>query len=176
MTLGAYAQAEVWAAWGVRVAESIGLKHPSLRNALYMAWGYARILGGRLEALPPLETKHPEALLAQGDFWLAMGQAEAALGAYRAMDDQLPPIRARRLPLLARQVRALLELGRLEEARALGLEARVLGAETPEALRDWGELAYLMPLSLANPSEAVEPLAELLGRFLRRPSAPRAAM
>lgn len=176
VTLGAYAQAEVWAAWGLRVAESIGLKHPSLRNTLNMAWGYAQILGGRLEVLPPLEIKHPDALLAQGDFLLALGQAEAALKAYATVDDQLPPIRARRLPILARKVRALLELGRLEEALVLGLEAKVLGAETLDTFRDWGELAYLLPFSLLNPSEAVEPLAELLGRFLRRPSAPRAAM
>ncbi|GIW33359.1 helix-turn-helix domain-containing protein [Meiothermus sp.] len=176
VTLGAYAQAEVWAAWGLRVAESIGLKHPSLRNTLHMAWGYAQILGGRLEVLPPLEIKHPDALLAQGDFLLALGQAEAALEAYATVDDQLPPIRARRLPILAREVRALLGLGRLEEALVLGLEAKVLGAETLDTFGDWGELAYLLPFSLLNPSEAVEPLAELLGRFLRRPSAPRAAM
>ncbi|GIW28883.1 MAG: hypothetical protein KatS3mg070_2246 [Meiothermus sp.] len=176
VALGVYAQAEVWAAWGLRVAESIGLKHPSLRNTLNIAWGYAQILGGRLEVPPPLEIKHPDALLAQGDFWLALGQAEAALEAYATMDDQLSPIRARRLPILARKVRALLELGRLEEALVLGLEARVLGTETLDTFRDWGELAYLLPVSLLNPSEAVEPLAELLGRFLRRPSAPRAAM
>jgi len=52
----------------------------------------------------------------------------------------------------------------------------VLGEETLDTFRDWGELAHLLPLSLAAPSEALEPLAELLGRFLRRPSAPRAAM
>lgn len=176
VTLGAYAQAEVWAAWGLRVAESIGLKHPSLRNTLHMAWGHAQILGRRLEVLPPLGMTDLDARLAQGDFWLAQGQAEAALEAYATVDDQLPPVRARRLPILARKVRALIELGRLEEALALGLEARVLGAETLDTFRDWGELAYLLPFSLLNPSEAVEPLAELLGRFLQRPSAPRAAM
>jgi len=176
VNLGAYAQAEVWAAWGLRAAEATGLKHPSLRNALHAARGYAQVLGGQLETLPPLDMKHPEALLAQGDFLLALGQAEAALETYTTLDDRLPPIRARRLIILARKVRALLELGRLEEAQRLGLEAKVLGEETLDTFRDWGELAYLLPLSLLSPSEAVEPLAGLLGRFLRRPSAPRAAM
>jgi tetratricopeptide (TPR) repeat protein len=176
VTLGAYAQAEVWAGWGLRVAETIGLKHPSLRNTLNMAWGYAQGFGGRLATLPPLNMAHPDARLVQGDFLLALGQAEAALEAYTNADEQLPPIRARRLPILARKVRALLALGRLEEAQCLGFEAKVLGEETLDTFRDWGELAYLLPASLLTPSKAVEPLAELLGRFLRRPSAPRAAM
>jgi len=123
VSLGAYAQAEVWAGWGLRAAEAIGLKHPSLRNTLHVAWGYAQVLGGRLERLPRLDMKHPEALLAQGDFLLAFGQVEGALEAYATLDDQLPPIRARRLIILARKVRALLELGRLEEAQRLGQEA-----------------------------------------------------
>jgi len=176
VTLGAYAQAEVWAGWGLRVAETIGLKHPALRNTLNMARGYAQVLGGRLATLPSMDTTQPDAWLVQGDFLLALGQAEAALEAYTNIDDQLSPIRARRLPILARKVRALLELGRLEEAQRLGLEAKVLGEETLDTFRDWGELAYLLPVSLLAPSEAVEPLAGLLGRFLRRPSAPRAAM
>lgn len=176
ITLGKYSQAETWAAWALRLAEHSGLQHPGVRNTLLAAQGYAQILGAQLTSLPPLNLTQPEAALAQGDFLLALGQAEAALEVYTTLDQSLYPIRARRLPILARRVRALLELGRLEEAQRLGQEARTLSEGTLEVFRDWGELAYLLPRSLSHPVDVLEPLARLLRRFLQWPNAPRAAM
>ncbi len=175
LALGAYAQAEVWAGWASRVAREVHLQHPGLWDTLAMASGYARILGGRLDAHPLSGTSQLNSRLIEGDLLLASGQPEAAFKRYAYLDDQLTPVRARRLPILARKVRALLELNRLEEARRLALEALTLSQDTGETFRDWGELAYLMPTSIGAPSEAVEPLTKLLHRLLKRPNAPRAA-
>ncbi|WP_027877034.1 hypothetical protein [Meiothermus cerbereus] len=173
---GAYAQAEAWAQWGLRLAEHLGLAHPAVLNTLRLALGHAQILGGRLLSMPALDLRQPDALLAQGDFLLALGDPEAALEAYTRLDQQLAPVRPRRLPILARKVRVLLELKRIEEALQIGREAQALSEGTLDIFRDWGELAYLLPLALVAPSEAVTPLYNLLNRLKERPSAPRSAM
>lgn len=175
-SLGAYAQAEVWARWGLDLAKGAGMGHPGVLNALHTAWGYAQALGGRLPSPPPLDLSQPQALLTQGDFCLALGDPETALGAYRALEQGYLLPRPLRLPLLARKVRALLELGRLEEALRVGREAQVLSEGVLEAFRDWGELAHLLPLALKDPAEALGPLKGLLGRLTARRNAPRAAM
>lgn len=175
VALGAYTQAETWAGWGINLADHLGMKHPGVRNTLLLAQGYAQILGGRLLSLPPLDTTQPDAALAQGDFLLALGDAESALEAYAALD-RLPPMRAMRLFILARKVRALLELGQFEEALQIGQKAYTLGQGLPEFFHDWGELAYLLPTSLLDPSVAVEGLPKLLERSMKRQRAPFSAM
>jgi tetratricopeptide (TPR) repeat protein len=174
--LGAYGRAETWAGWGLRLFERIGMKHPGVWNSLVLGLAHAQILGGRLEALPTLDLTQPEAALAQGDFLLALGQAQEALATYAALDRGLYPIRELRLPVLARRVRALLEIGHLDQAQSLGREALTLSEGVLDVFRGWGELAYCLPAALARPSEAVERLPGLFRRLLRRSSAPRAAM
>jgi tetratricopeptide (TPR) repeat protein len=176
VALGSYGRAETWAGWGLRLFEQIGMKHPGVWNSLVLALGHAQMLGGRLEALPALDPTQPEAALAQGDFLLAQGQAQEALATYAALDQTLYPIRELRLPVLARRVRALLELGHLDQAQSLGREALALSEGVLEVFRGWGELAYCLPAALVRPSEAVERLPGLFRRLLRRPTAPRAAM
>lgn len=173
---GAYAHAKTWAEWGINLAQHIGMKHPGVRNTLLVAQGYAQTLGGRLLSLPSLDPAQPDTALAQGDFLLALGHPEAALQKYVTLDQHLSPIRARRLPILARKVRALLELERFEEALQIGREAYILSEGTADFFRDWGELAHLLPLALTAPSEAVESLSRLLKRLVRRHNAPRSAM
>lgn len=174
VALGAYDQAETWSAWGLRLFERTSMKNPGVRNTLLLARGHAQILGGQLHALPPLDLTQSDAALAHGDFLLALGQAQEALRTYTTLDERLYPIRARRLPILARRVRVLLELGQLDEAHNLGREALALSQGVLEVFRDWGELAYCLPTALTRPSEAVERLPGLLKRLLRRPSATRA--
>ncbi|RIH85644.1 hypothetical protein Mlute_01536 [Meiothermus luteus] len=173
--LGAYGQAEAWAQWGLNLAKAIGMRHPGIQNNLYMARGYAQTLGGRLLSLPPLELSQPEALVARGDFWLALGEPEAALETYQSLHKRLSE-RSLILPLLARKVRALLELGQLEDALHTGRKARTLAEGTLDSFRDWGELAYLLPVALTAPSEAAGPLYSLLKRLVVRRNAPRSAM
>ncbi|MBO1438408.1 hypothetical protein [Meiothermus sp. CFH 77666] len=176
MGLGAYTQARTWAEWGLDLAKHIGMRHPGVQNTLWLAWGYAQALSGRLPSLPAIDLAQPDAALAQGDFLLALGNPEAALQAYATLERKLAPVRARRLPIIVRKVRALLELERLEEALQVGREAHTLSEGTADFFRDLGDLAYLMPTALVAPSEAVTSLHGLLERLTQRRNTPRSAM
>ncbi|TFU25198.1 hypothetical protein [Thermus tengchongensis] len=172
LNLGQYRRALVWAEWGLSLAEGTTLAHPMLRNLLQVTHGYAQALTGRLEAPPELYPL-PGVEVFRGDFWLAAGDPGAALRAYEGLQ---PSSRAYEVILLARKVRAWLALGRVEEASLVGQRALALGEGLPSLFREWAELAYLMPLALWRPSEAVAGLADLLSRLRQRPSFLRAAM
>ncbi|MBS3966865.1 MAG: hypothetical protein KGZ60_09730 [Truepera sp.] len=168
ISLGRYREAAHWAEWALEQFDRAGLADLHQRLYLINDWAYARILIGETAGLEGILTES-EARLSEvnrdlarlfrstlGDYYLAVGKPEQALGYYRqnweGAKRDMGGAEANNL------VRALLELGETDEALKVAERAYSLTQGETSRNAHRGLLAYGMALSLVEPGKALTPL------------------
>ena len=185
-TLGRYRVAVQWAGWGLKLYRQEGIAQETVRLSLLNERAYASILLGETAGLEKMlrqevaflaDVHPPTARLLRStlaDLLLSQGQSEEALGLYRALWEENQ--KRQSLGALANlYVRALLEVGEIDEALKVGEHAVELGKDVEPVYRRRGLLALGMVLSEVAPEHALTVLQQAL-QLMREPfSAPELA-
>lgn len=165
---GNYQSAASWGEWALAEFDKRELKDNLCRLDVLNAWAYARILCGELAGLEPLlaenvvhlEVAYPS--LARlfrstlGDYLIACGRPHEALKHYETNFSELGSTSHYELSIATHNVtRALIELGRIDEAFGLAEHAaHLLQHEQPSKAR-YANLSYGMVLAFIDPSKAI---------------------
>lgn len=175
--VGKFVDAVTYARWGTRIYDAHRLRVPSLLDELTNEAAYAVLLSSdsevdvsdQLRALEQQESvasshRRQTLRLTGADLRLALGDVDAAHRAYR---EQWETVTSRGPVGSAANlyVRALLEMGSIDEALRVGDRAVRLTEGLPEAYRRRALLAHAIALSMEDSSAGVDALKGVMAYF-----------